>query len=222
VICFWLVWTLLGVAGQSTLHHQFVGIGFSLTVFLEGLLAGLALYSVLWISSLAYHLRHYQYELNKFSPASSEILHNIEELIKRRAYGFSTYFFVFMLITSSNLVDVPSRLAFTLPGFAFIWFVMIAQFLITRATIERIVEVGKWRTLNKLTTQINLIEETGDLSDRETAERLLRLGEIHRQVMASREGTFDFGSLATLLSQLMLPLLGLLLGNLDKVSGLLP
>ena len=40
--------------------------------------------------------------------------------------------------------------------------------------------------------------------------------------MASRTSTFDLNSIATLLGQLMLPILGLLLGNLDKVTGLFP
>jgi len=60
------------------------------------------------------------------------------------------------------------------------------------------------------------------LSDKETAERLLRLADIHRQIMASKTNTFDLKSLSNLFSQLMLPLLGLLLGNLDKISALLP
>jgi len=47
------------------------------------------------------------------------------------------------------------------------------------------------------------------------------LADIHKQIMASKTNTLDLKSVSTLFSQLMLPLLGLLLGNLDKVLKLL-
>ena len=221
VLCVWLVWVAVGVAGQSLVHRQFVGLGFSLTVLLEGLLAALALYSVFWISRLAYQLRRYRYELNWFSPVSSQVLRNITALIKKRAYAFSLYFAAFMLTSSTSLVDRNSKLVFVLPAFLIIWTIMIAQYLITRSTTASIVDREKWKTLNTLAGKINQIDPAGDLAEKDTAERLLRLGEIHRQVLASKTSTFDLNSIATLLGQLMLPILGLLLGNLDKVSGLL-
>jgi hypothetical protein len=214
----WLVWISLGIAGQSFVHREFVGFGFSLTLILEGLLAAIALHSVYWITRTAYQLRKYQYELNRFSPASSEIINNIYELVKKRAYGFSIYFAVFMLTSSSSLVDINSRVVFAWPAFLTIWTVMITQYLITRDTARVIVDRGKWKTLNRLAERMNSIEKEGDLSDREIAEKLLRLCEIHRQVAGSRTSTFDLNSLTTLLSQLMLPLLGLALGNSEKVS----
>ncbi len=214
----WIVWISLGVVGQSLVHSEFVGFGFSMTLILEGLLAAVALYSVYWITRTAYQLRKYQYELNRFSPASSEIINNVYELVKKRAYGFSLYFAVFMLTSSSSLVDINSRVVFAWPAFLAIWAVMITQYLIIRDTARVIVERGKWKTLNQLAERMNSIEKEGDLSDREIAERLLRLCEIHRQVAGSRTSTFDLNSLTTLLSQLMLPVLGLALGNSEKVS----
>jgi hypothetical protein len=217
-----ILWVSLGIAGESIIHQEFVGWGLSVTLILEGLLAGIALYSVYWITRIAYQLRKYRYELNWFSPVSSQVLHDITVLIKKRAYAFSLYFAVFMLTSSSSLVDRNSRLVFVLPAFIIIWTIMITQYLITRSTTAGIVDREKRRTLNRLTEKINQIDETCDLSDKETAERLLRLGEIQRQVLASKTSSYDLNSISTLLGQLMLPILGLLLGNLDKVSGLFP
>jgi hypothetical protein len=196
--------------------------GFSISVILEGLLAAMALHTVFWISMLAWQLRRYRYELNWFSPVSSQALHDITVLIKKRATAFSLYFAAFMLTSSSSLVDRNSRLVFVLPAFLLIWTIMITQYLITRSTTAGIVDREKRRTLNRLADKINQIDETCDLSDKDTAERLLRLGAIQRQVLASKNSTYDLNSISTLLGQLMLPILGLLLGNLDKVSGLFP
>ena len=93
---------------------------------------------------------------------------------------------------------------------------MIAQFVVTRATIGKIVNREKWKTLNKIQARINAVETTGDLSEKETAERLLRLVDMHGRIMASRANPSDWKSVSAFISQLMLPLLGLLLGYLDK------
>jgi hypothetical protein len=100
------------------------------------------------------------------------------------------------------------------------WILILAQFLLTRSTLGAITNGSKWKTLNKIQAKINSIEATGDLSDKETAERLFRLADIHKQIMASKSNIFDLKSVLNLFSQLMLPLLGLLLGNFDKVSSL--
>ena len=141
----WLVWVAVGIAGQSLVHRQFVGVGFSMTVVLEGVLAAMALHTVFWISLLAYRLRRYQYELNWFSPVSSQVLYNITALIRKQAYAFSIYFAVFMLTSSSSLVDRNSKLVFVLPAFIVIWTIMITQYLITRSTTASIVDREKRR-----------------------------------------------------------------------------
>lgn len=125
-----------------------------------------------------------------------------------------------MIVTSSRLVEEGSRNILGWPFLFATWIVIIFQFLLTRSTMKAITNRTKWKTLNHLRDQINVIESTGDLTDKDTAERLFRLADIHKQVMASKTSTLDFKSVSTLFSQLMLPLLGLLLGNMDKVLGL--
>ena len=126
------------------------------------------------------------------------------------------------LVNTSSLVDQQARVIFSLPFIGIGWTVIITQFLLTRSTLGAITNRAKWVTLNRIRTNINALEATGDLSDKDTAERLFRLADIHKQIMASKTNTLDLKSVSTLISQLMLPLLGLLLGNLDKLLKLLP
>jgi len=121
---------------------------------------------------------------------------------------------------TSNLVDEQVRVLIGIPLLVFFWTVIFTQFGATRSTLGIITDRAKWKTLNRIRDKINTLEATGDLSDKDTAERLLRLADIHKQVMASNTKIFDLKSVTTLFSQLMLPLLGLLLGNLDKVLDL--
>jgi hypothetical protein len=218
---FCVIWVILGQGALSIFIDQFAGFGFLLWCVLNGLVAGIVFYIPLWTSLSAYNLRNYQYEMNSFSPADSEILHDISDILAKAIYTIIAYTTVTTLIITSSLVDQKIRLMFTYPILLVVWIIIIAQFLLTRSTLGAITNRAKWKTLNRIQKNINAIEATGDLSDKGTAERLFRLIEIHKQTMASKVNTFDLKSASTLISQLMLPLLGLLLGNFDKVLALL-
>jgi len=218
--CFF--WILLAIGSWSSYLHQFVGFGLSLWYAITGLFAGILLYIPLWFSLLAFNLRNYQYEMNAFSPADSEVINDISNLLNRSIYVLSGVTAVITLIATSSLFAQQIRTVFSLPILTFAWAVILAQFLLARSTLGAITNRGKWQTLNRIREKINTLEATGDLSDKDTAERLFRLADIHKQVIASKTNTFDIKSVSTLFSQLMLPLLGLLLGNIDKLSKLLP
>jgi hypothetical protein len=93
--------------------------------------------------------------------------------------------------------------------------------LINRYATNKIIDTAKWKILNNLQAQVNRLVKSQDFSEKESAEKLLRLTEIYERIAISKSNRFDLKSLSTFVSQLLLPLLGLLLGNLDKVSALL-
>jgi len=207
---------------MSLVLQQFVGFGLTLTVILVGLLAGLLFHVLVWASFMIVSLKNYRYEVNAISPADSEIVSNISNMMMKGIYILAAVFAVITLVATSSLVNQQLRVTFALPMLLFFWIVIIAQFLLTRSTLSAIINRAKWTTLNKIQVRINTIEATGDLSDKDTAERLLRLADLHKQIMISESSTFGLKSFSALFTQLMLPLLGLLLGNLDKLSKLLP
>jgi len=219
VLPYCLLWVLLAVISNSVLIHQFVGIGFSLWCVFVGWLAGIVLHMYTWTCLLVSTLKSYQYEMNALAPADSEIISDISEMLTRAIYMLAGLSAVLTLEMTLSLEALP---IFVFPILVIGWSLILAQFLLTRSTLSAITNRAKWNTLKKIQTKINAIEETGDLSDKDTAERLFRLADIHKQIMASRSNTLDWKSFSTLFSQLMLPLLGLLLGNLDKLLKLFP
>jgi len=216
-----LFWAFFAVNNMSSISHQFVGFGFSLGSFLSGILAGMVMYVYLWACLLISSLKVYRYEMNVFSPSDSEIISDISDIAMKVIYKLALFSAIVTLFGTSNLLDPLTRTRLALPFLVLGWTLIIVQFLLTRSTLGAITDRAKWKTLNRIRDKINTIEATGDLSDKDTAERLLRLADIHKQIMASNTKTFDLKSVTTLFSQLMLPLLGLLLGNIDKVLELL-
>jgi len=220
VIIMAAVWSLLGLGGISVAYHHFVGVGFSITTIITGVLAGISLYAAFWIGWLGLELKECHYELNAFSPLKSEVIHDISNILTKRVYLLAAYVAIGNMIGSTALTERSLTLVFSLPVALFVWVIIITLFLIIRLTLVTIVNQAKWKTLNKLELQINSIEAKGDLSDQATAEKILRLADIHERIMATETRIFDIRSLSTLFSQLMLPLLGLLLGNIDQVLAL--
>ncbi len=211
----------LFVAGFSAPIRQFAGLGFTLASVLAALLAGLLYYAAAWAFRVVASLKAYRYDMNAMLPADSQILSDIADMVTRSIFILAAYFGVVTLLFGSGIVEPELRNVLAFPILAIGWLFIAAQFLLTRATLGAITNRAKWSTLNKIRARVNSLEATGDLSEKDTAERLLRLTGIHREVMASKTNTLDLKTFATLTSQLMLPLLGLLLGNLDKILALL-
>jgi hypothetical protein len=216
-----LIWISLGIGGLSFAYQAFVGWGFSLAILCMGLIAAIALQGIYWENTLIYNLRKYQYDLNTFSPVDSEVVSHFSDIFNFQFYGIAIYFAFYTFLGSTPLLDKNIQVVFAVPFFAMIWLGILSQFLLTRTTLGHLISKAKWKLLNRIQSQINAIEGTSDLSEKEAADKLLRLADIHRRVMETRSNIFDLRSISTVISQLMLPLLGLLLGNLDEIVMLL-
>jgi hypothetical protein len=214
------LWAGMGVIGFSFIFQNFVGVGYALTVILTGSFVGLCFHMVVWLCLLALNLRNYEYDLNAYAPADSEVISNISTLMTKCVYWNVMFFAIATFVNTSKLIDPKLKLYFGLPFLLTVWLAAIAQFFLTRSTLGAIVSEAKWKTLNRIQDKINAIEAKGDLANKEIAERLMQLAEIHKQIMRSKNQFFDWDSISNLFSQLMLPVLGLLLGNLDQVMAL--
>jgi len=218
---FCFLWSFLS-AGSTTLYiGDFIGFGFSIWVILVGLFAGLLLYVPFWCSLLAFKLREFKYEMNTVSPADSEIINNISEIMSKSVYTTAATTAVLTFFSTSEIINRQLRDTFSIPLVVIVWITIISSFLLIRSTLRMIANRTKWITLRRLQIKINTIESSGDLSDKDVAERLLRLVNVHKIIMESRISTFEFKPVLTLFSQLMIPLLGLLLGHFDKLTDLL-
>ena len=210
-----LLWSVWGVVSVK----EFPGIGLMYMAILAGCLVGVEFQAVFWLIALTNQLKDFQYELNTFTPANSEVVVRLSSMLNMNIYLTGSFFVVLTLYVSFFGSQTSKAFAgpFTLLGCG----IILVQFFIHRSTIGEIVEKERWMSLNKLQLQMNTIQATEDISNKDVSERLLRLADLHERIQGDRSEIFNFKSLLNLFSQLMLPLLGLLLGNIDKVLALL-
>lgn len=209
----WLVLSLL-VLG-------FHGVGLTYMVVTTGSLMGGGFQAIFWAIALTNQLKDFQYELNTFTPANSEVVAKLSSMLNKIIYLTGAFFVVLTLLVSSGFFGSQITKALGLPFALLGWGIILIQFFVNRSAINDIVEGERWISLNKLQLQMNTIQATEDLSNKDVSERLLRLADLHERIRVDRSAGFDFKSLLSLFSQLMLPLLGLLLGNIDKVMDFL-
>ena len=126
VLPYGLLWMLLGIAGMSVFLGQFVGFGFTLWSTITGLLAGVMLYIPFWTCLLAFNLRNYRYEMNAFSPADSEVIDDISNMMTRSIYVLSATTAVISLVSASSLVSPQSKSIFAIPLMTLGWATIIA------------------------------------------------------------------------------------------------
>lgn len=210
-----LLWSAWGVFSLK----QFPGIGLMYMAILAGCLVGVEFQAVSWLIALTNRLKDFQYELNTFAPANSEVVVRLSSMLNMIIYLTGSFFVVLTLFVSFFGSQTSKAFAgpLTLLGCG----IILVQFFIHRATIGGIVEKERWIGLNKLQLQMNTIQATEDLSNKDVSERLLRLADLYERIRSNRSGGFDFKSLLSLFSQLMLPLLGLLLGNIKDLMALI-
>lgn len=157
-------------------------------------------YAAVWAFRVVASLKDYHYEMNAIAPADSQILSDVSDMVTRSIFILAAYFGSVTLVFGSSLVSPELRNVLAFPILVIGWAFIAAQFLLTRATLGAITNRAKWATLNKIRARVNALEAT--VSEKDTAERLLRLAGIHKEVMASKTNTLDLKTFATLTSQL--------------------
>ena len=215
-----ILWSVWQFSTWLIVQHTSIGFGLGYMAVLAGCLIGVSLHTLFWLILLSIRLKTLNYDLNSFTPANSEVISRLTNILNKIIYFTGVYFAILTLLVASGLLGSIINNAVALPFTILGWIIIVVQFLVHRSTINGIVERERWESLNKLQMQMNTIQATEDLSNKDVSERLLRLADLHERIRSNRAGGFDFKSLLSLFSQLMLPLLGLLLGNFDKVMAL--
>jgi hypothetical protein len=76
---------------------------------------------------------------------------------------------------------------------------------------------AKWQTLNELQAKTSKLRTGANPADKEAMEAINRLMDLHDRVRATRNSTLNLRTGLDFLNQLMLPLLALLLANIDRL-----
>jgi hypothetical protein len=209
-----IAWTLISTSWLSFAFGLFVGFGFIFAAIFVGGVLGIALYYLVWVVKLPLHLSGYKYKLHEVDPVHSEVISHLTHMLSGFIYSVATYFALTTM--AAVLVGGPAAQVVALI-LALGWGIITAQFIVNQRALGKIVSTAKWKTLNEIQSEIRVLRISGKLTEKETTDAINRLMDLHERIRNTQSSPLDLKAGLNFLNQLMLPLLGFMLANLDKI-----
>jgi hypothetical protein len=94
-------------------------------------------------------------------------------------------------------------------------------FITNQAALSRMITKAKWSKLNETQAQIERLEARESVLTKETLDDINKLMDYYNRIRNTRDSALDLRTGLNFLNSLLLPLVAILLGNLDKVLDLL-
>ena len=211
-----LVWTIIALSIFNYANNGPVRISYVFDIWLFGFFGlGIGLHYLTWFMRFPSRLKHYQYKLYQLDPSRSEIIAHISNISTPPFLATAIYLGITTLIAS--LFEVFNWvIPVIIVGF---WIPLIVNFINSQSAINKVIESGKWQTLNELQGQIHARKNSG-LNSSADIETLNKLMELYDRVHNARNTRLRITSILEFLNQLLLPLLAFLLSNYNAVLKL--
>jgi hypothetical protein len=212
--------------GISSLSYAFttgtfVGFGQVLSFAFNWYLIAMLILPAFPIVSFFQRLASYHLTLYTLNPSKSPVLISLWQSATSFMYTYafvSTLFLVLVfLLPGVSLLTVAGSAAFIFVT----WIPIIVLFLVSQHSFARVIQRCKVVKLSEIQSKIMMYESGHDLTEQKTMETVKQLMDYHDRLEATPDSLLNIHSLFNLISSLILPLLGTLLGNIDTALRLL-
>jgi len=175
-------------------------------------------YQFLMAIFLSARIRRYDLKLFAADPSSSEIMSRLSSELSWVIYLVAVYGIIGLI--SVRLIFGSIDLYVVIVQLLFAWLPVIVLFILIQTGLSDIIRRAKWKTLNEIQVKVEKLQAVENFEDKETMEAINRLMDYHDRVKATRDSALDFRTYLSFFNSLLLPLLALILGNLDLVLKL--
>jgi len=208
---------LFGVASISTLLGAFVGYATTFGFIILNMFSAAFYYQLAMVILLPMILRRYDLKLFAADPATSELLSRLSGEL-----GFFVYFIAFFsaLITLAMTTLIRGSQVIGIALVLGLWLPIIAMFVLNQTGLSSIIRRAKWKTLNEIQARVEKLHASEKLGEKDTMEAINRLMDYYDRIKSTRNSRVDLGAVLNLINSLLLPLLALALGNIDKILAL--
>ena len=169
--------------------------------------------------TFAFSIRQWKFKLFADDPSRTPVIQTLHRLSSNFLLAIA------FLLAVNQLIAFPlglySRL-YIMSMIAALWTPTILFFIFRESAFAHLLTNAKLKRLAGIQKQITEIEHDQDLSQKEPAEAVNRLLDLHDRVKSAPASMINLSSIANLLGSLALPLLGALLSIFDiwdKIIG---
>lgn len=205
------------VIGGTLAYGRNPGFALPLSATIGGMFAGIGVYYMTWTLHLTRRLGSFKFAMNEFTPGSSKIIHEILGMLNAHLYTIALFMAAVTIVNSFDRFTVWFVWVDVVIG----WLPITAQFFLTQQAVGEIIANAKWDALEQIQSEIRNLKNNGQLKDKETTEAINRLLDLHDRIQKTRSTTLNFRAGLNFLNQLMLPVVGWLIGNIEKLALLI-
>lgn len=192
---------------------NFVGFGISTLVVIVTQMVGSAFYNIFKILTLPLILSRLKLDLYLSNPANSEIMQYLAQLLNKYLYIYAGY----MAFITSVVIFIPVRYLLWIDILSG-WLPITAQFLLNQYSFRNILITAKRQSLRHLQKEIKDLENIiWKKASEANITRINQLMDLHDRISKTPNSMFTWMTGISFINQLMFPLLGLLIGNIDKL-----
>ncbi len=200
--------------GVSLSIGKFIGVGLTVITFSVGLFYLSPLYIIFYIFLLPPQLAQYHLNTYESDPVNSEVIQRLISILNTYLYLVAGYVAVGTTLISLS----PATVWWVWGSIPVGWIPTILQFLINQYYIRKIIITAKWHNLNQLQSQIVALQKKNMCTEPEaTINRINQLMDLHDRISARPNSVLNWSTGLNFLNQLLLPLLGLLIGTINEI-----
>jgi hypothetical protein len=174
------------------------------------------LYLLIYMIVLSARVGKYHLKLYTAYPDSSEVISRLADLLGSFVYLVAIYATLLTLIIALQQLLVPLGVLLIL----LFWIPIIGMFVLNQSSLSSIIKRSKWKALNSIQAKVEQLHSSEKLGEQETMETINRLMDYYDRIKNTRNSRIDSGAVLSLFNSLLLPLLALLLGNIEKILAL--
>lgn len=184
------------------------------------------IFNILLFSQMAFHvfwifvialtfitwIRNWKFNLFPDDPSRSYVIQTLHQV------SSSILLIIALLMALNIILVIPLRLfsqTYLFISITVFWVPALLYFALTEGSFSHLVMEAKLDRLTAIQQQIMEIENTQDMKQKEPAEAVQRLLDLHDRVKTAPTSMINLNSVANLLGSLALPLLAFLLNVFD-------
>lgn len=207
-----IVLGLTTVVSASGNLGVFIGVGLTIANVLVSVEMGMAFSQFLLLFSLPVRLSRYQFKLYAVDPSSSEVIDHLSDMFTNMVYIMAG------VAALATLFSAFAGFGFSLFFLILIgWAPLAVFFVISQISLTKTITRAKWKTLNEIQAKVETLQTQENLVDKGTMEAISRLMDYHDRIKATRNSALDLRAGLNFLNSLLLPVIGLILGNMKDM-----
>jgi hypothetical protein len=175
------------------------------------------LYLLFYMAVLSVRVGRYHLKLYTADPGGSEVISRLASLFSNLVYLVAIYAAFFILAAAFSKLLITQFMVLLI---LLLWIPLATVFVFYQSSLSSIMRRSKSKTLNEIQARIEKLHASEQLGEKDTMETINRLMDYYDRIKNTRSSKIDLGAVLNLVNSLLLPLLALVLANLDKILNL--